>query len=130
MRIAILEDDPSRLELLSHWVSGAGHQAVTFERSEDFLKTIRKEQFEILILDWNLPDATGIDVRRRVRQTSKVPVLFCTARAAQDDVVKGLREGADDHLIKPLGRLELLARIEAVARRGWSGRNLRTKPSR
>ena len=120
MRIAILEDDPSQLELLSHWVSVAGHQAVTFERGEDFLKAMGKEQFEILILDWNLPDATGIDILRRVRQTSKVPVLFCTARADQDDVVKALREGADDYLIKPLHRLELLARIESVARRGRS----------
>jgi len=81
------------------------------------LKAIPQQQFEMLILDWNLPDAPGIEILKRVRQTSKVPVLFCTARAAQDDVVKGFREGADGYLIKPLPRLELLARIEVVARR-------------
>jgi len=81
------------------------------------LKAISQQQFEMLILDWNLPDAPGIEILKLLRQTSKVPVLFCTARAAQDDVVKGFREGADGYLIKPLRRLELLARIEAVARR-------------
>ena len=74
----------------------------------------------MLILDWNLPDATGIDILRRVRQNSKVPVLFCTARDDRDDVVKALDEGADDYLIKPLRRMELLARIESVARRARS----------
>jgi two-component system response regulator RegX3 len=117
MRIAILEDDPSQLELFSHWLTSAGYQPVQFERGADFLYAIGQEPFEMLIVDWNLPDATGIDILRRVRQTSKVPVLFCTARADQDDVVRALREGADDYLIKPLRRLELLARIESVARR-------------
>jgi DNA-binding response OmpR family regulator len=117
MRIAILEDDPSQLELLSNWVTAAGHHPVPFERAEAFLNAMPQQQFEMLIFDWNLPDAAGIEILKQVRQTSKVPVLFCTARAAQDDVLKGLREGADDYLIKPLRRLELLARIEAVARR-------------
>ena len=117
MRIAILEDDLTQLELISHWLTAAGHEPAPFERGEAFLNAVWEGQFEMLILDWNVPDATGIDVLRRVRQNSKVPVLFCTARADQDDVVKALREGADDYLIKPLRRLELLARIESVARR-------------
>jgi len=116
MRIAILEDDPSQLELFSYWLTSAGHHVVPFERGKDFLSATGKESFETLIFDWNLPDITGIDVLRRVRANSKVAVLFCTARAEVDDVVKALSEGADDYLIKPL-RLELLARIESVARR-------------
>ena len=79
--------------------------------------SIAHERFEILILDWNLPDADGVEILTRVRQTSKVPVLFCTARGEQDDVVRALRAGADDYLIKPVRRLELLARIESLARR-------------
>src|SRR5262245_6089967 len=117
MRIAILEDDASQLELFSQWLTVAGHRSASFERGEAFLNAIQQEQFEMLILDWNLPDTTGIDILRRVRQNSKVPVLFCTARGDQDDVVKALRAGADDYLIKPLRHLELLARIESVARR-------------
>jgi two-component system response regulator RegX3 len=118
MRIAILEDDPSQRELLIHWLTLAGHQAAPFERGDDFLKSDCRPDFEMLILDWNLPDVTGIEVLQRVRQTSKMPVLFCTARTHPDDTVKALRSGADDYLIKPLRRLELLARIESVARRG------------
>jgi DNA-binding response OmpR family regulator len=102
MRIIIVEDDPSQLDLLSHWTTAAGHQAIIFECGDDFLKTIGQEQFDMLILDWNLPDATGIDILRHVRQTSKVPVLFCTARVDQNDAVRALQEGADDYLIKPL----------------------------
>src|SRR5262245_61566608 len=117
MRIAILEDDPSQLELFCHWVTAAGYAAVPFERGEAFMHAIGQAQVDMLMLDWNLPDASGIEILRRVRQTSNIPVLFCTARAAEDDVVKALRGGADDYLTKPLRRLELLARIESVARR-------------
>ena len=80
MRIAILEDDPSQRELLIHWLTSAGHQAAPFERGDDFLKSDGRPDFEMLILDWNLPDVTGIEVLQRVRKTSKMPVLFCTAR--------------------------------------------------
>lgn len=117
MRIAILEDDRSQLELFTHWLTLAQHHAVSFERGEDLMVSIGQERFEMLILDWNLPDASGIDILTRVRQTSKVPVLFCTARGEQDDVVQALRAGADDYLIKPVRRLELSARIDSVARR-------------
>ena len=110
MRIAVIADDPSQRELVTHWLTLAGHQAVAFERGDDFLKTDGLSDFEMLILDWNLPDMTGIEVLKCVRQTSKVPVVFCTARTSQDDTVKALRNGADDYLIKPLRRLELLAR--------------------
>ena len=71
----------------------------------------------MLILDWNLPDLSGIDVLRQVRQRSRVPVIFCTSRDREDDVVKALQEGAQDYLRKPIRRMELLARINTVARR-------------
>ena len=117
MRIAILEDDPSQLELLGHWLALADHDPQRFEHGIDLLKAISQENFDLLILDWNLPDLSGIDVLKRVRQGSKIPVLFCTSRDGQDDVVKALREGADDYLSKPIRQLELLARIESVTRR-------------
>jgi len=117
MQIALLEDDLSQVELLTHWLRLAGHHAVAFQRGEDFLDAVRQQQFEVLILDWNLLEVTGIDILKRIRQTSKVPVLFCTSRDGQDDVVTALLEGADDYLVKPPRRLELLARIETVARR-------------
>jgi two-component system response regulator RegX3 len=87
----------------------AQHHAVSFERGEDLMVSIEQERFEMLTLDWNLPDASGIDILTRLRQISKVPVLFCTARGEQDDVVQALCAGADDYLIKPVRRLELSA---------------------
>src|SRR5689334_18431667 len=117
MRIAILEDDPSQLELLGHWVALAGHDPQRFEHGSQLLKAVLDEEFELLILDWNLPDLSGIDVLRQVRKGSRVPVIFCTARDREDDVVKALQAGAQDYLRKPIRRMELLARIETVARR-------------
>src|SRR4051794_28397693 len=117
MRIAIVEDDPSQLELAWQWLSSSGHEPVAFLDATAFLNNTGAEQFDMLLLDWNLGDVDGIDLVRNIRQDSRVPVLFCTARGEQDDVVKALREGANDYLIKPLRRLELLARIESVARR-------------
>jgi len=117
MRIAILEDDPAQLELLGHWLALAGHDPHPFEQGQEILKAVTQETFDLLILDWNLPDLSGIDVLRRVRQCSRVPAIFCTARDGQEDVVTALREGADDYIKKPIRRMELLARIESVTRR-------------
>jgi two-component system response regulator RegX3 len=117
MRIAILEDDPSQLELLAHWLALAGHNAERFEHGQELLKAVDQEDFDLLILDWNLPDLSGIDVLRRIRQRSIMPVVLCTAREGQDDVVAALHAGADDYLRKPIRRMEFLARIESVTRR-------------
>jgi CheY-like chemotaxis protein len=112
MRIAILEDDVSQTELLSHWLQLAGHNPHAFEQGANLLRALERESFDALVLDWNVPDLSGVDVLKRVRQRlhSSVPVLFVTARNREDDVVTALREGADDYMVKPVRRLELLAR--------------------
>jgi DNA-binding response OmpR family regulator len=119
MRIAILEDDPSQLELLSHWLRNAGHFPQPFEQGTALLRALERETFDTLLLDWNVPDVSGLEVLKQVRQQldSSIPVLFTTAREAEADIVAVLRAGADDYLVKPLRRIELLARLEAVARR-------------
>jgi two-component system, OmpR family, response regulator RegX3 len=116
MRVAVLEDDISQLELMSHWVRMAGHSTHTFQHGEMLLRELVHESFDALLLDWNVPDISGIEVLRRVRRESTVPVLFCTGRGDESDVVTALHEGADDYLIKPVRRLELLARLQAVKR--------------
>jgi len=123
MRIAILEDDVSQSELLSHWLQLAGHNPHAFEQGANLLRALERESFDALVLDWNVPDLSGVDVLKRVRQRlhSSVPVLFVTARNREDDVVTALREGADDYMVKPVRRLELLARLEALSRRGQHG---------
>src|SRR5690348_9490704 len=117
MRIGILEDDPSQLELLGHWIALDGHDPQRFDHGTQLLNAIQGQDFDLLILDWNLPDLTGIDVLRQLRHRSRVPVIFCTSRDREEDVVKALQEGAQDYLRKPIRRMELLARINTVARR-------------
>ena len=119
MRIAILEDDPSQLELIGQWLESAGHHAHNFERGALLLRALEQETYDALVLDWNVPDVSGIEVLRQVRQQLQTgtPVLFGTARDAEGDIVAALRAGADDYLIKPMRRMELLARLEAVSRR-------------
>jgi DNA-binding response OmpR family regulator len=120
MRVAIVEDDPSQAELLTHWLELAGHHCHHFDRGETLIRALDQESFDILVLDWNLPDISGVDVLKRIRgnQQSSLPILFVTARNREDDVVMALRQGADDYMVKPVRRLELIARLEAIARRG------------
>jgi two-component system, OmpR family, response regulator RegX3 len=120
MRIALLEDDPSQTELLTHWLRTAGHHVRAFEQGAELLSAFAQESFDAVLLEWHLPDLSGIDVLRELRQRlhATVPVIFCTARDQEEDVVKALKAGADDYLVKPLRRAELLARLESVNRRG------------
>ena len=119
MRIAVLEDDISQMELISRWLQMAGHRSHPFERGDDLLRALERETFDALLLDWNVPGMSGLEVLKRVRQRigSRIPVLFSTARTDETDVVLALREGADGYLVKPLRRLELLARVETATRR-------------
>ena len=119
MRIAILEDDPSQMELLVHWLQLAGHHAHAFERGAALLRALEHETFDALLLDWNVPEVSGIEVLKHIRQQldSGIPILFITARTDEVDVVSALRQGADGYLVKPMRRLELLARLQAVTRR-------------
>lgn len=119
MRIAIVEDDPSHAELLTHWLRLAGHQTLAFERGAELLTLLEHETFDAVLLDWSLPELSGIEVLREVRERlrSRVPVIFVTAHDQERDIASALTAGADDFLVKPIRRLELLARIDAAARR-------------
>src|SRR5262245_33794024 len=116
MRIAILEDDPDQVQLLTHWLRVAGHQTHAFERGAALMAVLERETFDALLLDWNLPEMSGIEVLREVRERlrSRVPIIFVTAHDEERNVVSALTAGADDFLVKPVRRFELLARLEAV----------------
>ena len=118
--MAVVEDDLSQAELLSHWLELAGHRCHHYDRGEGLMRALDQESFDVLVLDWNLPDISGVDVLKRIRasQQASLPILFVTARNREDDVVMALRQGADDYMVKPVRRLELIARLEAIARRG------------
>lgn len=119
LRIGMLEDDVDQANRVEGWISERGHHCEVFHEPENFQRAFRKTSYDVVTLDWNLPDATGIEILRWLRQSivSDVPVIFITSRQGEEDIVSALEGGADDYLVKPVRELELLARIRALARR-------------
>ncbi|MVU82491.1 response regulator [Nocardia sp. ET3-3] len=115
MRLAVVEDDDGVGEALVEAFSARGHAAVRMRRGTDLLTAHRG--FDAVILDLGLPDADGLTVLRQLREVSTVPVVILTARSDERSIVRGLRGGADDYVIKPPRIAELLARLENVTRR-------------
>jgi DNA-binding response OmpR family regulator len=123
MRIAVLDDDPTQLDLVSQSLARMGHDARTFPRAEVLLRQLRRETFDLLIVDWQLPDLSGPEVVRWVRAHVEhpIPILFITNRGEEADVMTGLASGADDYMVKPLRVGELTARVHALLRRSYPG---------
>lgn len=122
MRFAILEDDVLQSEMLATWLRDAGHDVYCFPDARDFMRIVARESFDFFLLDSMLPDLSGQEVLQWLRKerNNDTPVVFVTARDAEDDVVAALKGGADDYIVKPVRHWELLARVEAVTRRGRS----------
>ncbi len=119
MRIALLEDDEGQADLYSTWIEDAGHVCASFASGKAFIKHIGRESYDLILLDWGIPDITGADVLVWIRSNiqNPVPVMFVTARDEEQDIVTALESGADDYLVKPVRKMELLARINALERR-------------
>lgn len=119
MRVALLEDDHDQAVLFIEWLKSAGHTCEHFEGGKPFVRNIKHDSFDALILDWMVPDMNGFEVLRWVRENFDwpIPVLFVTAKDEEDDIVRALEEGADDYIVKPAKQRELLARLSAVVRR-------------
>jgi DNA-binding response OmpR family regulator len=119
MHIAILEDDADQLALLELWLSSGQHTSHGFALAGQFIEGLKKERFDLLLIDWMLPDGTGAEVLQWVRQNLgwEIPLIVVTARDDEATTVAALKMGADDYLVKPPKPMELLARLENVARR-------------
>jgi DNA-binding response OmpR family regulator len=118
-RIAVLEDDASQARLVEYWIASQGHTCRVFHSGEAILAALLRDTYDLVVLDWRVPDLSGDEVLRALRHSARehVPVLFTTAQNREEDIVHALRNGADDYLVKPLRRLEFLARVEALLRR-------------
>jgi two-component system response regulator RegX3 len=119
MRIGILEDDLSQVELYKLWLSTAQHQFVCYPTIAEFLTALRVEKFDLLLVDRLLPDGNGETALQWIRDNLgwNIPVIFVTGETSETDIVKALRLGADDYVIKPPHYFELIARIDGWARR-------------
>lgn len=121
MRIAVLDDDPIFLQLLEATLHQMGHASILFENGEDLLRAMRRESFDLLIVDWQLPGLSGIEVVQALREAggSQLPILFASQRHEEQDIVAAFKAGADDFMVKPLRVQELMARVTALMRRAY-----------
>lgn len=121
MRIAALDDDEAQAETVSRLLTEAGHTCQSFHIGKALIAALRRETYDLLVLDWNLPDMTGLDAIAWAREnlTSPPPILLLTGRSDEGDVVHGLNAGADDYVIKPVQPSILLARVNALLRRAY-----------
>lgn len=121
MRILIVEDDERVAAALDAFLARSGYATVRAADGTQALDLLDADT-EVVLLDLGLPDVDGIDLCRRIRGRSEVPIVVVTARSQVTERIKGLRAGADDFVVKPYDVHELLARIEAVTRRSRAAR--------
>jgi two-component system, OmpR family, response regulator RegX3 len=119
VRIALLEDDPDQALLVRKWLGDAGHHCEHFNASKAFIREVKRESFDLLILDWLVPEMNGLEVLDWVRDNLdwRIPIIFVTTMDREEDIVKALEHGADDYMTKPVREREMQARISAVLRR-------------
>jgi two-component system, OmpR family, catabolic regulation response regulator CreB len=116
-RVLVVEDEPSIAETIWYALRTEGFDVSDAATGGDALAKLASESFDCLILDVGLPDMSGFDVCRTLRQSSSVPILFLTARDGEIDRIVGLELGADDYVAKPFSPRELAARVRAILRR-------------
>ena len=119
-RILIIEDEPSIIQLVQHNLEKNGFIVSSSLNGNDGLKELKKFQPDLLLLDWMLPDLSGIEICKSIRKDNSfksLPIIMLTAKGEEEDKIKGLDSGVDDYLTKPFSFNELKSRIKAVLRR-------------
>jgi DNA-binding response OmpR family regulator len=124
MRIAVLDHDRSQTDLICQALNAVGHLCDAFQQGRDALTQLRKDDYDMLILDWKVADMSAAEVilRARDKLPDHAPVAFLSNYAGQDDIQAGLAAGANDYLLKPLRRGEIVARVQALLRRAYPDR--------
>lgn len=125
--ILIVEDEEAIREMLAYTLMKAGYACIEAGDVEQARPQVRRQQPDLILLDWMLPGISGIDYLRQLRSASEtrhIPIIMLTAKGAEDDRVRGLETGTDDYLTKPFSNRELLARVQALLRRAGT----RAKP--
>lgn len=118
--ILIVEDESAQAQVLTYNLEASGYNVIWAERGEDGLDQARLRRPDLILLDWMLPDMSGVEICRVLKSdpdTRDIPIMMLTARGSEDDKVRGLSVGADDYVTKPYSNRELIARINANMRR-------------
>ncbi len=118
-RILIIEDDNDLAQITSDMLKNYGFEIKIVEDCEQAFNALTDGQFQLILMDINLPDGSGFEVCKELRRVSKVPVIFASARTSEDDKIMGFDAGGDDYLEKPYSLRELLARVNALMRRTY-----------
>ncbi len=118
--ILLVEDEPAQREVLSYNLAAEGYRVQHAQDGEEAMLMVREEPPDLIVLDWMMPNLSGIEVCRRLKvraETRTIPVIMLSARSEEVDRVRGLETGADDYVVKPYSIVELMARIRANLRR-------------
>ena len=118
--ILVVEDEPAQMELISYNLESEGFSIVRAQSGEEGLVIAQEVSPDLIVLDWMLPNVSGIEVCRQLKkkkQTKKIPIIMLTARGEEADRIRGLDTGADDFVVKPYSIKELIARVRALLRR-------------
>ncbi|MBO9464575.1 phosphate regulon transcriptional regulator PhoB [Tropicibacter sp. R15_0] len=118
--VLVVEDEAAQREILSYNLEAEGFRVVRAENGEDALVMVSEESPDIIVLDWMMPNVSGIEVCRQIKtrpDTRNVPIIMLSARSEEVDRVRGLETGADDYVVKPYSVVELMARVRAQLRR-------------
>jgi len=116
--IAVVEDDLAFASEMEEFLDAAGYTVSSYDSSQKFLAALRQSECDLLIVDWSIPDLSGIEVLEYIRKFHPdMPAIMLTARAENIDIVRGLEAGADDYVAKPVDRAVLAQRIKSLLRR-------------
>lgn len=118
--VLVVEDEAAQREVLSYNLEAEGFRVARAENGEEALVLLDEESPDIIVLDWMLPNVSGIEVCRQIKtrpETRNVPIIMLSARSEEVDRVRGLETGADDYVVKPYSVIELMARVRAQLRR-------------
>ena len=124
-KVLVVEDEEALADLLRYNLEAAGYNVVHTTTGDDAEVLVAEEAPDLVILDWMLPAASGIEICRRLRartDTRQVPIIMLTARSEESDRIRGLSTGADDYVVKPFSLPELMARVKALLRRASPSR--------
>lgn len=119
IRIAYLEDDLEQAKMVTTWFEEFEYDFEHFTQAQALLNRLKDQDFDIALLDWELPEMSGLEAIKLIRNKyhRDLPILFCSMRDTEADVVQALELGADDYMRKPLLRIELKARLQSLLRR-------------